>query len=155
MLGVTLFVLAMLEGFCGYSLPDDLISGTGLRIAEGIMLSIPLVGTYVTYFAFGGEYPGHEIIPRLYGFHILLVPGLLLALVGAHLTLVFSLKHTHWAGRGKTNRNVAGMPALPQFVTRTGGLFFAVRCADAARLSRARCRSAGGWRWRRRGRRRL
>ncbi|WP_127355466.1 cytochrome bc1 complex cytochrome b subunit [Actinacidiphila soli] len=126
MLGVTLFVLATLEGFCGYSLPDDLISGTGLRIAEGIMLSIPLVGTYVTFFAFGGEYPGHEIIPRLYGFHILLVPGLLLALVGAHLTLVVSLKHTHWAGQGRTNRNVVGMPAFPQFVTRTSGLFFAV-----------------------------
>ncbi|WP_280715428.1 cytochrome bc complex cytochrome b subunit [Kitasatospora sp. MAP5-34] len=125
-LGVTLFVLAMLEGFSGYSLPDDLISGTGLRIAEGVILSIPLVGTYISFFAFGGEYPGHDIIPRLYSVHILLVPGLLLALVGAHLTLVFSLKHTHWAGRGRTNRNVVGMPMFPQFLTRTLGLLFAL-----------------------------
>ena len=122
--GMTLFVLAMLEGFCGYSLPDDLLSGTGLRIAEGVMLSIPLVGTYVTFFAFGGEFPGHEIIPRLYVLHILLVPGLLLALVGAHLTLVVYLKHTHWAGPGKSNRNVVGMPAFPQFAARTTGLLF-------------------------------
>ncbi|MBV6702696.1 cytochrome bc complex cytochrome b subunit [Kitasatospora aureofaciens] len=125
-LGVTLLLLAMVEGFCGYSLPDDLISGTGLRITQGIMLSIPLVGTYLTLFAFGGEYPGRDIVARLYELHILLVPGLLLALIGAHLTLVFSLKHTHWAGRGRTNRNVVGMPMFPQFLTRTLGLLFAV-----------------------------
>ncbi|QHC23448.1 cytochrome bc1 complex cytochrome b subunit [Streptomyces sp. GS7] len=125
-LGMTLFMLAMVEGFCGYSLPDDLLSGTGLRIAEGIMLSLPLVGTYVTVFVFGGEFPGRDVIPRLYELHILLVPGLLLALIGAHLTLVFSLKHTHWAGRGRGNRNVVGMPMFPQFLTRTLGLLFAL-----------------------------
>ncbi|MEZ0090863.1 cytochrome bc complex cytochrome b subunit [Streptacidiphilus sp. EB129] len=123
-IGMTLFVLGMVEGFCGYSLPDDLLSGTGLRIAEGVMLSIPLVGSYVAFFAFGGEYPGHEIIPRLYVMHILLVPGLILALVGAHLTLVVVLKHTQWGGPGKTNRNVVGMPAFPQFTARTTGLLF-------------------------------
>lgn len=132
LIGLTLFLLALLEGFSGYSLPDDLISGEGLRIAEGVMLSIPLVGTYLSFFAFGGEYPGHDIIPRLYSMHILLVPGLIVALVGAHLQLVFTLKHTHWAGRGRTNRNVVGMPFFPQFLTRTVGLFFTVFAVLAA-----------------------
>ncbi|MDH6131912.1 ubiquinol-cytochrome c reductase cytochrome b subunit [Kitasatospora sp. MAA4] len=126
LLGVTLFVLALLEGFSGYSLPDDLISGEGLRIAEGVMLSIPLVGSYLTFFVFGGAYPGTDIIPRLYSLHILLIPGLLVALVGAHLQLVFTLKHTHWGGRGRTNRNVVGVPFFPQFLARTVGLLFAV-----------------------------
>jgi ubiquinol-cytochrome c reductase cytochrome b subunit len=125
-IGVTLFLLALLEGFCGYSLPDDLLSGTGLRTAQGIVLSIPVVGTYLQFFVFGGEFPGHEIIPRLYVTHILLVPGLLIALVTVHLILVFYLKHTQWAGPGRNNRNVVGRPMYPQFTARSAGLSFMV-----------------------------
>jgi ubiquinol-cytochrome c reductase cytochrome b subunit len=126
MIGVTLFLLALAEGFAGYSLPDDLLSGTGLRIAQGIMLSIPVVGTYISMFAFGAEFPGHDLIPRLYSLHILLIPGLLLALVTAHLILVFYLKHTHWTGRGRSNRNAVGKPMFPQFVASSSGLFLIV-----------------------------
>ncbi|MBV7697819.1 ubiquinol-cytochrome c reductase cytochrome b subunit [Streptomyces sp. TRM70350] len=125
-IGVTLFMLAVLEGFCGYSLPDDLLSGTGLRTAHGIVLSIPVVGTYLSFFVFGGEYPGHEIIPRLYVAHILLVPGLLLALVAVHLSFVVYHKHTQWARPGRTNRNVIGKPLYPQYTTKSIGLFFTV-----------------------------
>jgi ubiquinol-cytochrome c reductase cytochrome b subunit len=125
-IGVTLFLLALLEGFCGYSLPDDLLSGTGLRTAQGILLSIPVVGTYLQFFAFGGQYPGVEIIPRLYAMHILLVPGLLVALITVHLFLVFYLKHTQWAGPGRTNRNVVGKPMYPQFAAGSAGLSFMV-----------------------------
>ncbi|WP_217140039.1 ubiquinol-cytochrome c reductase cytochrome b subunit [Streptomyces sp. AC627_RSS907] len=126
LIGLTLFVLALAEGFAGYSLPDDLLSGTGLRIAQGIMLSLPVVGTYVSMFAFGGEYPGHDLIPRLYSLHILLLPGLLLALLTLHLFLVVYLKHTQWAGRGRTRRNAVGKPMFPQFMTNSTGLFFMV-----------------------------
>ncbi|MPY57862.1 cytochrome bc1 complex cytochrome b subunit [Streptomyces spongiae] len=125
-IGVTLFVLALAEGFAGYSLPDDLLSGTGLRIAQGIMLSIPVVGTYVSMFAFGAEFPGEDIIPRLYSLHILLLPAALVALVVLHLILVFYLKHTHWRGPGKSNRNAVGRPFFPHFVATSGGLFFTV-----------------------------
>lgn len=126
LIGVTLFMLALVEGFAGYSLPDDLLSGTGLRIAQGIMLSIPVVGTYISMFVFGGQYPGEDIVPRLYSLHILLLPGLLLALVTLHLILVFYLKHTQWAGRGRTNRNAVGKPMFPHFMTNSSGLFFMV-----------------------------
>ncbi|MFI9582685.1 cytochrome bc complex cytochrome b subunit [Streptomyces sp. NPDC052236] len=122
-IGVTLFLLALAEGFAGYSLPDDLLSGTGMRIAQGIMLSIPVVGTYVSMFAFGAEFPGEDMITRLYAVHILLLPGLLIGLVTIHLILVFYLKHTQWAGPGRTNRNAVGKPFFPQFVTSSSGLF--------------------------------
>ena len=121
-IGVTLLVLALAEGFAGYSLPDDLLSGTGLRIAQGIMLSIPVVGTYVSMFAFGAEFPGEDIVPRLYSMHILLLPGVLIALVTVHLILVFHLKHTHWRGPGRSNRNAVGKPFFPQFMASSGGL---------------------------------
>ncbi|MET9472687.1 cytochrome bc complex cytochrome b subunit [Streptomyces sp. NPDC002922] len=124
--GVTLFVLALLEGFAGYSLPDDLLSGTGLRTAATIVGSIPVVGTYVELFVFGGQFPGNDVIPRLYAVHILLVPGLIVALITVHLMLVVYLKHTHWAAQGKTNKNAVGSPAFPQFTAKTTGFFLMV-----------------------------
>ncbi|MGV9760326.1 cytochrome bc1 complex cytochrome b subunit [Streptomyces tricolor] len=125
-IGLTLFVLSLAEGFAGYSLPDDLLSGTGLRIAQGIMMSIPVVGTYVAFFAFGGEFPGEDIITRLYPLHVLLLPGALIALVTVHLVLVFHLKHTQWRGPGRSNRNVRGKPLIPQFTATSTGLSLAV-----------------------------
>jgi len=46
-------ILAIVNGFLGYSLPDDLVSGTGIRIAYSIILSIPLVGSYLGFWVFG------------------------------------------------------------------------------------------------------
>ncbi|MFF4225032.1 cytochrome bc complex cytochrome b subunit [Streptomyces abikoensis] len=126
MIGVTLFMLSLLEGFCGYSLPDDLLSGTGLRTANTIVMSIPAVGTYLSFLVWGGPFPGHIVMRRMYIAHVLFVPGLILALLGAHLLLVVYLKHTHWAERGRTNRNAVGMPMFPQFATRSVGLNLAV-----------------------------
>ncbi|MFI2435969.1 cytochrome bc complex cytochrome b subunit [Streptomyces sp. NPDC018693] len=125
-IGVTMFLLALLEGFSGYSLPDDLLSGTGLRTSQGIVLSIPIVGTYLSFFLFGGEYPGHDIIPRLYLAHVLLVPGLLLVLVRLHIGLVVRLKHTQWARPGRSNRNVVGKPMFPQYAAKSTGLALTV-----------------------------
>ncbi|WP_327188442.1 ubiquinol-cytochrome c reductase cytochrome b subunit [Streptomyces xinghaiensis] len=125
-IGVTLFLLAVVEGFAGYSLPDDLLSGTGLRVVQSLLLSIPVAGTYLSFFLFGGEYPGTEIIPRLYIGHVLFIPALLIALMVIHLILVVYLKHTQWGGPGRTNRNVVGKPSFPQFATTSTGLALAV-----------------------------
>lgn len=125
-IGTLLLVLALLEGFSGYSLPDDLLSGTGLRIAEGIIQAIPLVGTYVAMFLFGGEFPGTDIMPRLYSIHILLIPGILLALITVHLIMVFYQKHTQFPGPGRTESNVVGFRLFPIYMAKAGGFFFVV-----------------------------
>ncbi|MFG3497785.1 cytochrome bc complex cytochrome b subunit [Streptomyces sp. NPDC047928] len=126
LIGVTLFTLAMLEGFAGYSLPDDLLSGTGLRTADTIVKSIPVVGTYLSFFVWGGAYPGHVVLPRLYILHVLFVPAVLIALITAHVLMVVYLKHTQWASLGKTNRNVVGQPMFPHFTAKSTGLFLMV-----------------------------
>jgi ubiquinol-cytochrome c reductase cytochrome b subunit len=126
MIGFALLILGTLEGFAGYSLPDDLLSGTGLRIADGLITAIPVVGTYVSFFLFGGEFPCDAIIPRLYVVHVLLIPAVLLALVGAHLLLLVYYKHTQWPGPGRTPENVVGYPFLPVYAAKTGGFFFIV-----------------------------
>jgi ubiquinol-cytochrome c reductase cytochrome b subunit len=125
-IGCLLLLLGSLEGFTGYSLPDDLLSGTGIRAADGFMKSIPVVGTYLSFFLFGGEFPGESIIPRLYTIHVLLIPGLLLALIAAHMLLLVYHKHTQWPGPGRTNDNVVGYPMLPVYAAKAGGFFFIV-----------------------------
>ena len=125
-IGGVLLLMGLAAGFTGYSLPDDLLSGTGLRIIEGIVLSIPIVGTYLSFLVFGGDYPGDDIISRLYIAHVLLVPGLILALVGAHLLILWYQKHTQWAGPGRTEKNVVGYPLFPVYTAKAGGFFFVV-----------------------------
>jgi len=119
LIGITIFVLGMLEGLFGYSLPDDLLSGTGLRITQGVLESIPVVGSYGYLFLFGGEFPGVDIIPRLYIIHVLLIPGLILALVTAHLMIMWHQKHTQMPRKDNTNQNVVGYPFYPVFLAKT------------------------------------
>jgi ubiquinol-cytochrome c reductase cytochrome b subunit len=123
LIGITIFTFAIFEGLFGYSLPDDLLSGTGLKITQGVLQSFPIVGTYASFFLFGGEFPGHLIIPRLYIIHVLLIPALLLALIAAHLFLMFHQKHTQFPGKGRTNANVIGAPMYPYFMVKTGAFF--------------------------------
>ena len=126
LIGVGLLSIGLIEGFAGYSLPDDLLSGTGLRFVDGLVRSIPLIGTWAEFFVFGGEFPGDLIIPRLYMVHILLVPGLLLGLISAHMALLIYHKHTQWPGPGRTQRNIQGYPFFPIYVAKAGGFFFIV-----------------------------
>jgi ubiquinol-cytochrome c reductase cytochrome b subunit len=125
-LGSILILLGIIEGFTGYSLPDDLLSGTGLRIAQAIVLGIPIVGTYLAYFVFGGGFPGGDWEARFYGIHILLIPAAILGLITAHLILVVVNKHTQYPGPGRTERNVVGYPLFPVYMAKAGGFFFVV-----------------------------
>ena len=109
-IGATMLLLGLLEGFVGYSLPDDLLSGTGLRIADGLIKATPVVGTYLSFFLFGGEFPGDAVISRFYIVHVLLIPGILLALVGAHLLLIVYHKHTQWPGPGRQETAPSSRP---------------------------------------------
>ncbi|MGX7825842.1 cytochrome bc1 complex cytochrome b subunit [Actinokineospora sp. 24-640] len=125
-LGVLLLVLGMFEGFFGYSLPDDLLSGTGIRATlSGIVLSLPVIGTWTHWLLFGSEFPGVEIIPRLYTLHILVIPGIMLALIGVHLALVWYQKHTQFPGVRRAETNVVGVRIVPIFALKAGA-FFAV-----------------------------
>ncbi|MET8827224.1 cytochrome bc complex cytochrome b subunit [Streptomyces sp. NPDC004610] len=124
--GWLLLFLGMFEGLFGYSLPDDLLSGTGLRFVAGALLATPVVGTYLTLFLFGGEFPGDDIVGRFYSLHVLLVPGVMAALIVAHILLVIYHKHTQFPGPGRTERNVVGAPFLPVYLAKAGGFFFLV-----------------------------
>jgi ubiquinol-cytochrome c reductase cytochrome b subunit len=125
-IGVTMLMLALLEGFAGYSLPDDLLSGMGLAIAYGVALSIPFAGGDIGSAVWGGQYPGTGTFhDRLYLLHILLVPATMAALIAAHLALIVRTHHTQERGPGRREDNVVGAPAWPTYAVRSMGLLFA------------------------------
>ena len=123
-IGALLLILAMFEGFFGYSLPDDLLSGTGIRAAlSSITLGLPLIGTWLHWALFGGDFPGDILIPRLYVVHVLIFPAIMLALIGIHLALVWYQKHTQFPGPARTEKNVVGVRILPVFAVKSGAFF--------------------------------
>jgi ubiquinol-cytochrome c reductase cytochrome b subunit len=133
-IGSLLLILAMFEGYFGYSLPDDLLSGIGLRAAlSSLTLGIPVVGTWLHWALFGGDFPcggvGYQcsadgvLLPRMYALHILLIPGIILALIGVHLALVWFQKHTQFPGPGRTEKNVVGVRVMPVFAVKSGAFF--------------------------------
>ena len=121
--GVTLLILGIFNGFAGYSLPDDLLSGTGLRIAYSIALSIPVIGTWVAFLIFGGEFPADDIIPRLFVVHVLIIPAAIAALLTIHLAVIWHQKHTQFRGRGRREGNVVGSRLWPTYAAKSLGLF--------------------------------
>jgi quinol---cytochrome-c reductase cytochrome b subunit len=129
LIGIVLFTLGITEGVFGYSLPDDQLSGAGLRVFEGVLQGIPIVGTYAAYFLFDGPFPGTAIVPRMYILHVLLIPGLILALITAHLFIMVHQKHTQMPGLGVTEKNVKGQPFFPYFVAKGQAWFFFIFAA--------------------------
>jgi ubiquinol-cytochrome c reductase cytochrome b subunit len=126
LVGFVLFVLGMAAGFTGYSLPDDLLSGNGLRIIDGMIKGVPLVGAWISSLLFGGQFPGENIVARLYSLHILLIPAIILVFIVIHLFMVVIHKHTHYSGAGRRDDNVVGYPLMPVYVAKAGGFFFLV-----------------------------
>jgi ubiquinol-cytochrome c reductase cytochrome b subunit len=124
-IGILIFMMGCFEGLFGYSLPDDLLSGAGMRITSGLLMSFPVVGTWIHCLLFGSEFPGTELIPRIYTLHVLLIPGILLALIGVHVGLVWYQKHTQFPGVRRKETNVVGVRIMPVFALKAGG-FMAV-----------------------------
>jgi len=124
--GVTMLGLAIFEGFAGYSLVDDLLSGMGLVIAYAVALSVPVVGADLALLVWDGEYPGGTVFwDRLFTIHILIVPLLLAGLIALHLIMIMKQHHTQFPGPRRTERNVVGTPMWPGYALRSLGLLFA------------------------------
>jgi ubiquinol-cytochrome c reductase cytochrome b subunit len=125
--GVALLAMGVLEGFAGYSLPDDLLSGMGLAIAYGVALSIPLLGGSIGALVWGGQFPGPGAIEsRLYILHVFILPALMATCIALHLALIMRHKHTQFAGRGRREDNVVGTPMWPGYALRSVGLMLFV-----------------------------
>jgi ubiquinol-cytochrome c reductase cytochrome b subunit len=126
-IGLTMLMLAMLEGFAGYSLVDDLLSGMGLAIAYSVAVSIPFVGGQMATLIWGGPFPGKTTFwPRLEIVHVLLIPAALAVLITLHLVMIMRQHHSQFPGPGRRERNVVGTPLWPAYALRSIGLLLAV-----------------------------
>jgi ubiquinol-cytochrome c reductase cytochrome b subunit len=126
-LGLAMLMLTLLEGFLGYSLVDDLLSGMGLAIAYSVVLSLPVVGGNVALLIWGAPYPGvPEFESRMYVTHVFILPIAIATLLSLHLLLVAARHHTQFPGEGRTERRIVGLPAFPAYAPRSLGLAFAV-----------------------------
>jgi ubiquinol-cytochrome c reductase cytochrome b subunit len=126
-IGLTMLTLALVEGFAGYSLLDDLLSGMGLAIAYATTLSIPLVGGDVGFLIWGDQFPGaDDFMSRLFIVHVLVLPVIIGGLIAVHLLMIVLPHHTQFRGGGATERNVVGTPMWPGYALRSLGLLFAV-----------------------------
>jgi ubiquinol-cytochrome c reductase cytochrome b subunit len=126
LVGIGLLLLALGMGFTGYSLPDDLLSGTGLRIAYSVLISVPFVGPYLAFLFFGGEFPTEGIISRLFVMHVMLFPALIIGTITAHLAILVRQKHAQYKGAGRTETNVVGKAFWPSQVFKSTGLMLLV-----------------------------
>jgi ubiquinol-cytochrome c reductase cytochrome b subunit len=127
LIGLSMLGLALLEGYLGYSLVDDLLSGMGLAIGYSVALSIPFVGGNLGSLLWGGPFPGsHAFWPRMYITHVLIIPLLIATLLTLHLVLVASRHHTQFKRSPReTERRVVGVPTFPGQAPRSLGLMFA------------------------------
>ncbi|MFS4091028.1 cytochrome b [Streptomyces sp. AF1A] len=123
--GFLLLILGMFGGLTGYDLPDDLLSGTGLAVVAGTLLSVPVVGTYLSMFLFGGEFPGEDLVARFNTIHVFVIPAAMVMLVAAHVALSLRHRHTQYPGPGRTEKNVVGLP-FRVYAVKAGGLLFLV-----------------------------
>ena len=129
-IGVTMLMLALLEGYAGYSLVDDLLSGMGLAIGYSVAMSIPFLGANLALLVWGGPFPGApQFLSRLYIAHVLLLPILIGLLLALHLFLVAARHHTQFRGRRGTEHRVVGIPMFPGYAPRSLGLLFGTSAA--------------------------
>jgi ubiquinol-cytochrome c reductase cytochrome b subunit len=126
LVGATLLIMAVTNGFTGYSIGDDLLSGTGLRIAYASALSLPLVGEFLTFLLFGGDVPNPAVIPRLYALHIFLVPAAIAGLLALHLGVLVRQKHSNYPGPGRDDSTIVGGRFWPSYAFKTTSLFLFV-----------------------------
>jgi ubiquinol-cytochrome c reductase cytochrome b subunit len=126
-IGLTMLGLALLEGYLGYSLVDDLLSGMGLAIGYAVLMSVPFIGANLAQLIWNGPFPGgHDFESRMYIAHVLLLPVLIGGLILLHLTLVAARHHTQFLEGRATEKKVVGMPTFPGYAPRTLGLAFGV-----------------------------
>jgi ubiquinol-cytochrome c reductase cytochrome b subunit len=124
LIGFTLLVLVLAEGLTGYTLPDDLLSGTGARIIYSAALSIPFIGPWVASLLFGGEFPTADLISRFFVLHIMILPAVLIGLITVHIAILVIQKHTQYRGGPAREDNVVGRYFWPGQVFISTGLFF-------------------------------
>jgi ubiquinol-cytochrome c reductase cytochrome b subunit len=123
-IGLTLLILALANGYFGYSIGGDLLSGAGLRICYAIFMSIPVIGQWMAFLFLGSTVPASVTIPRMYSLHIFLIPALIAFLLVLHIGIIWRQYHTNYPGPRRTDDTIVGSRLWPSYTFKSIGLFF-------------------------------
>lgn len=126
LVGVTLLFVSVFSGFTGYSIVDDLLSGTGLVIGYSVLLSTPVIGSWSAFLLFGGPVPNPAIVPRLYSIHVMVLPAIFVLLIVVHLAIVWRQKHTNYPGPDRTDHMIIGTRMWPTYASKATGYLLIV-----------------------------
>jgi ubiquinol-cytochrome c reductase cytochrome b subunit len=118
---VGILLVALLGGWSGYAMPDDLLAGTGLQIFQGILLAVPVAGAWLSSLLFSGGFPG-RIIEHLYPIHVALAPVLLILLMAIRAWLTYRTGSMRFASIDRSSPASAGPPLWPHHATRSAGM---------------------------------
>jgi ubiquinol-cytochrome c reductase cytochrome b subunit len=124
LIGLAMLFSTLLEGYLGYSLVDDLLSGMGLAIGYAVAMSLPVIGGNLALGIWGAPYPGDPAFQsRMYIAHVFLLPVLIGTLIALHLTLVAARHHTQFRRlRSQSESTLVGVPTFPGQAPRSLGL---------------------------------
>jgi ubiquinol-cytochrome c reductase cytochrome b subunit len=117
---VLLLIVAIFAAFTGVLLGADVLSDTSLRMISGYILSVPVVGTWLHWTVFGGEFPGTEVIARVYAAHWALI-----AILAGLLVLRATLQRRVEPARFRAERDIAGVRQVPGIAARLAATFLA------------------------------
>ena len=128
LIGLLMLMLSLPEGYLGYSLADDLLSGMGLAIGYSVAMSVPFIGGNLALLIWGAPFPGDpQFWSRMYIAHVFVIPIIIGTLIAVHLVLVASRHHTQFRGvSGQSEKKVVGNPMVPSYAPKSLGLMFAV-----------------------------
>ena len=132
--GTVLMGLAVFAAYTGYALPFDEFASTATGIGYNVARSVPVFGEVLSRIFFGGEFPSSATIPRLYFFHVFLIPTLIGVLIAVHMAILVRQKHTEApretdvGGERSVDRDddsvVIGLPAVPNQAAVSAVVFF-------------------------------
>jgi ubiquinol-cytochrome c reductase cytochrome b subunit len=126
-IGLLMLFTALIEGYLGYSMVDDLLSGMGLAIGYSVAMALPVVGANLALLLWGAPYPGDPAFEsRMYVAHVFIFPILIGILIALHLGLVALRHHTQFRGQRQSERVLVGVPSFPGQTPRSLGLMLYV-----------------------------
>jgi len=127
LIGLLMLFITFLEGYLGYSMVDDLLSGMGLAIGYSVAMAIPVIGANLALLIWGAPFPGDPAFEsRMYVAHVFILPIVIGLMIGLHLALVALRHHTQFRGGRQSERILVGVPSFPGQTPRSLGLMLAV-----------------------------
>jgi len=119
-LGVCLLLMTLGMAFTGQVLRFDQDAYWGLGIGASIMSRVPVIGGWLVNLLLGGPIIGGNTLSRFFALHVFVIPGTLIAFVGLHVLMVYTLGINEWPMPGRLVRRETYLKEYEELEHRDG-----------------------------------